>query len=114
MPNHTIYISAAITEQFDKEENKSGLINQLLAHHYGQVHTKAATTGHTYVAPAKPRPYAELPIVELGEKQEELDDFYANLILDTAAGRVADTELGEYIDSDPEMIKELKRRGQVR
>lgn len=40
MPNHTIYISAAITEQFDKEENKSGLINQLLAHHYGQVHTK--------------------------------------------------------------------------
>ena len=48
-----------------------------------------------------------------GEEEPE-DDPYENLVIDTAAGRVADTELGEYIDSDPEMIKELKKRGQVR
>lgn len=76
---HLLYIH---DDRFREEENKSQLVNELLAKHY-----------------------ADTPKVH---------DPYKNLIIDTAAGRVADTELGEYIDSDAEMIKELKKRGQVR
>lgn len=45
---------------------------------------------------------------------QENDDPYENLLLDLGANKVADTKLEEYIESTPEMIKELKRRGQVR
>ncbi len=58
-----------------------------------------------------PEPFRDLGIRPL---TEVIDDPYKNLVLDSAAGRVADTELEEYIDADPEVVKELKRRGQVK
>jgi len=36
MPNYTIYITNNINKRFNDEENKSGLINDLLSSHYGQ------------------------------------------------------------------------------
>lgn len=34
--NHTIYIAAAVKEDFERETNKSGLVNDLLLRHYGK------------------------------------------------------------------------------
>lgn len=49
MPNRMIYISTNVAEKFDKESNKSGLVNELLGKHYGQVSTRINNNGHVYV-----------------------------------------------------------------
>lgn len=52
MPNFNIYISSAVVEDFKQEENKSGLVNSLLAQHYNQAHINSPH-GHTLVKPKK-------------------------------------------------------------
>lgn len=40
MPNRMIYVRKDISDNLDKEDNVSGLINELLATHYGKVFKK--------------------------------------------------------------------------
>lgn len=112
--NQTIYFNKDVWEKFQDEQEKSKLINRLLREHYEPSYetvTRVTSRGGTE---AKDFEMPKIrPLVEVIDDEPE-EDFYANLILDTVAGGVFDTEDGERVDADPEMIKELKKRGQVR
>lgn len=109
--NYTLYINI---DNFAREDNKSGLVNQLLARHYaGQVFEPEVRLVQSY-APDTSKGKLEVPLVDTFDSDLNTYDPYEGLILDTVMGRVYNTETGEAEDADPEMIKELKRRGQVR
>lgn len=50
------------------------------------------------------------PIIYL----EQEDDPLANFVWEERTHTLTDTETGEILESDPDTIKELKRRGQVK
>lgn len=54
------------------------------------------------------------PAAEVLTTDEEDDDEYEDLIYDPIMNGVYDKSLGDYIDADIHMVKELKKRGQVR
>ena len=113
--NMNIYIRPDLEKRLREAPSMSGLINNLLERHFlGTV--DGGKTQEDVVAEIEAKIYDTpkiRPLVEVIDDEPE-EDFYATLILDTVAGGVFDTEDGERVDADPEMIKELKKRGQVR
>lgn len=108
--NYTLYINI---DNFAKEGNKSGLVNQLLASHYaGQVFEPED-------APLKPRPMtevmsdaeaAEWDAAERRELDLEEEDEYPGYKIHRLTGQVVDTINQEQVyEVDKEMIDYLKK-----
>lgn len=89
----------------------SGLVNRLLEDFFEEYPSAATgirrTVDKVFTLPPQDNSLSTVP--------HQIDDPYENLVFESVSGRVADTELEDYIEEvTPELVKELKRRGQVR
>lgn len=99
-----IYIRKENQEKWKAIPNKSEWVNALL-----QNSDDTSRYGTTIDIPAAPS-----TVVLSQEVPEDDDDEYEDLIYDPIMNGVYDNSLGDYIDADIHMVKELKKRGQVR
>lgn len=86
-----------------KGESMSGYINRLLENARGM--TKANDAMNAAPVPTEDRTWAE-------EDEEEIDP-YEGYVLDVTGNTGVYDADGEPVESDPAMVKELKKRGQV-
>lgn len=125
-----IYITPTnekLLREYSNEGTMSGLINSLLEEFFNKTENPSRPIGP--LTPESGEESQEEPEKEtlprvvsssddsFNDKHNwEVDeDPYKYLIFDSAAGRVADTRAEDYLDeTTPEMIKELKKRKQVR
>lgn len=102
---YDVYIQAALRERFDQEENKSGLVNSLLASYYRQ---KGGTTEGTGYFTGK----TDTDTLEVSSGEED-NDWAENLKYDSVMNLVYDMETKEPVSITPDKLKWLKDHGKV-
>lgn len=113
---YNLYFRKEVWERFKDEKLKSNLVNQLLEQHYTGKKPQIDILDPLQrgIDPKE----VELQFRPLSQvvKDEEIFGSYNpdNLVISKADQAVYDTVAQERVEATPEMVKELKKRGQLK
>lgn len=96
MPTVPVYIRVEDLDKWRALENKAEFVHNALNSSGGAV-----------------APVVSPPITEPDEPKQEEVDQTEGLVLEVVTGKVYEKETGEQVEAWPELVKELKKRGQV-